>query len=404
MSTLKVIRSKSQYREALDRFEELIEATKGSAGSDEREVLSILIERYEDEKYRMDPPSPHEAIKFRLEQAGMSRNDLAPYLGGRSKVSEYLSGKRELPLSAIRSLHGNLGIPLEVLIRKQAEKLPESLSGLDFKRFPLKEMNDRQAFHGFHGSLTQENAEAALLWLIEKTGGFREAIAAGFRTTASMRMSAALDPYALLGWSLHVLALARVTRVPNAFSPRFLTKSFIRGLVSLSALDDGPRHVRGYLSKAGIAFITVSHLRHTYLDGAVFRPSGQSPVVALTLRHDRLDNFWFVLLHEIGHLSLGHLTKGTTWIADNLDLPKDAAVIEEEADAFAAESLLPPDFDLHLRTEVSAAEIVQYAIEKGIGQAIVAGRIQHERKDFRTHAKLIGRGEVRKYFFSDQED
>ena len=84
--------------------------------------------------------------------------------------------------------------------------------------------------------------------------------------------------------------------------------------------DDGPRQARDYLNRAGIALIALPHLAHTYLDGAAFMVDGRNPVIALTLRYDRLDNFWFVLLHELAHLRLGHLTDERPWIADDLEL------------------------------------------------------------------------------------
>jgi HTH-type transcriptional regulator/antitoxin HigA len=400
MNTLKVIRSETEYKAALVRFEKLLNATRGSAEYDERDVLAVLIERYEDEHFPIDPPDPIEALKFRMEQAGASRKDIEPYLGGKSKVSEVLSGKRDLTLSAIRALHKHMGIPAEVLIRKPVEPLPASLKGLDFALFPIKAMETIGAFHDFEGGRIRERAEEAIRWLVDRCGGFDALPAAGFRTTAGMRVDAKLDRYAIFGWSLQVLAIAREKPPSSAFSAKALTKEFIRALVSLSALDDGPRKSRDLLAKAGISLVTVPHIKRTYLDGAVFLPKDGHPIVGLTLRYDRLDNFWFVLLHEIGHLALGHLSKKKTWIADDLDLPRNNSTEETAADKLAREALLPPGFDLHMNHQLTAPDIQRYAAEKAVSTAIVAGRIQHERKDFRTFAKLVGRGEVRKQFFS----
>ena len=342
-----------------------------------------------------------EALKFRMEQAGVSRKDIEPYLGGKSKVSEVLSGRRELTLSAIRALHKYMGIPAEVLIRKPIEPLPASLKDLDFALFPVRAMETHGAFHALEGGRIPGRAEEAIRWLVERGGGFERLPTAGFRTTAGMRVDAKVDRYALIGWSLQVLANAAESPASSAFSPNALTKEFVRALVSLSALDDGPRKSRDLLAKIGISLVTVSHLKRTYLDGAVFLPNDGHPVIGLTLRYDRLDNFWFVLLHEVGHIALGHLSKTRTWIADDLDLTRNNSTEETDADNFAGEALLPPDFDLHNNNKLSAAIILKFAAEKAISPAIVAGRIQHEHKDFRTFAKLVGRGEVRKQFFSD---
>jgi HTH-type transcriptional regulator / antitoxin HigA len=398
MNTLKVLKNESDYRAALARFEKLLDAPKGSAGYDERDVLAVLIERYEDEHYHIDPPEPQEAIKFRMEQAGLTRKDLAPYLGGKSKVSEVLSGKRGLTLSAVRALHEHFGIPAEVLIKKQQEPLPASFRDLDFKRFPLKQMEEHGAFKGFVGKVTKDKAEETIRWLIDRGGGFGALPAAGFRSTAGMRLKATLDRYAILAWSLQVLALAHESSRLTDFSPGALTSKFFQTLVSLSVLDNGPQSAVDFLSKVGIYLIVVPHLKHTYLDGAVFFRADSGPVIGLTLRHDRLDNFWFVLFHELGHLACGHLRKGKTWIFDDLDLTQSESTEEAEADTFARDSLLPTDFDLHLNRQLSAADILRYAKEKSISPSIVAGRIQHERKDYRTFSRLVGHGEVRRQF------
>jgi HTH-type transcriptional regulator/antitoxin HigA len=213
-----------------------------------------------------------------------------------------------------------------------------------------------------------------------------------------MRLNAKLNRYALLGWSLQVLREASEIGTPQRFNADSLSDRFIETLVALSVLDDGPRHARDYLNKAGVVLVVLQHLAHTYLDGAVFLRKGGSPVIALTLRYDRLDNFWFVLLHEIGHLKLGHLSAERSWIADDLDLPDSDSLKERGADDFAAKALLPEDFDLDKREALSAAEVVDYARSHGVHPALVAGRIQHARKDFRTFANLVGRGEVRRQF------
>lgn len=90
----------------------------GSKKMNELEVLSILVEKYEDEHYPIDPPNPIEAIKYRMQVQGISYSDLVKYLGYKSRVSEVLKGKRKLSLPMIRSLYKNLKIPAEVLIKE----------------------------------------------------------------------------------------------------------------------------------------------------------------------------------------------------------------------------------------------------------------------------------------------
>jgi HTH-type transcriptional regulator/antitoxin HigA len=116
---LKPIKNKSQYEDALVRVYDLMQKSlkPESKESDELEVLSILIKEYELEHYPVPKPSPLEAIKFRIEQMGISETELSEILGARSRKSEVLSGKRKLSLAMIRKLNEVLHIPAEVLIQ-----------------------------------------------------------------------------------------------------------------------------------------------------------------------------------------------------------------------------------------------------------------------------------------------
>jgi len=112
------IKTEEDYQKALDRLEVIFDAEPGTPQGDELEVLSILIEKYEDEYFPIEMPDPIEAIKFRMEQLGMKQNDLAKYVGFKSRVSEIFSKKRKLSLNMIRNLSESLKIPTEVLIQK----------------------------------------------------------------------------------------------------------------------------------------------------------------------------------------------------------------------------------------------------------------------------------------------
>ena len=111
------IRNEKDYQKALDRLEDIFDAKKGTEEGDELEILSILIDRYENENFPIGMPDPIEAIKFRMEQMGMNQKDLAEVVGFKSRVSEILNKKRKLTLSMIRKLNTNLHIPTEVLVQ-----------------------------------------------------------------------------------------------------------------------------------------------------------------------------------------------------------------------------------------------------------------------------------------------
>lgn len=116
--TIKPIKNNKDYRRAIKRIDKIWDAKKNTPKGDELDILITLVEKYEDEKYPIPPPDPVEAIKFRMEQEGLKNKDLAPYLGGRNRVSEILHRKRDLTVKMIRSLYQNLKIPAESLIRE----------------------------------------------------------------------------------------------------------------------------------------------------------------------------------------------------------------------------------------------------------------------------------------------
>ena len=114
---IKPIRTEQDYQAALAEIEKLWGAANGTDAGDRLEVLATLIDAYESEHDPMDPPDPVEAIKFRMEQQGLTRQDLEEIIGTRTRVAEVLNGKRGLSIAMIRRLHQRLGISADVLIR-----------------------------------------------------------------------------------------------------------------------------------------------------------------------------------------------------------------------------------------------------------------------------------------------
>lgn len=114
---IRPIRSKRDYEAALAEVARLWGARKGTPEGDRLDVLATLLDAYEAEHFPFDPPDPIEAIKFRMEQQGLSRRDLEPLIGTRTRVAEILNRKRNLSIAMIRRLNERLGIPAEILIR-----------------------------------------------------------------------------------------------------------------------------------------------------------------------------------------------------------------------------------------------------------------------------------------------
>lgn len=114
----KIIKTEAEYQDTLARIEEIFEARPNTPEGDELELLTLLVEHYEETKFPIEAPSAVEAIRFRMEQMGLNQKDVAAYFGGQAKVSEVLSGRRALSLAMMRRLKEGLGLPADVLLGK----------------------------------------------------------------------------------------------------------------------------------------------------------------------------------------------------------------------------------------------------------------------------------------------
>ena len=112
---IKPIKNKKDYMNTLSNIESLMNAKPNTPQMDELEVLTTLVEAYEDQHYKIEAPDPIEAIKFRMEQEGLKQKDLVAIIGSKSRVSEILNKKRKLTIEMIRNLHKQLHIPIESL-------------------------------------------------------------------------------------------------------------------------------------------------------------------------------------------------------------------------------------------------------------------------------------------------
>jgi HTH-type transcriptional regulator/antitoxin HigA len=398
MDHLKLITTLEEHTEALARVIELMDAdpAPGTKQSDELDVLALLIERFEKEQFPIDLPDPVEAIKFRMEQQDFRQKDLVPFIGSAPKVSEVLKGQRQLSLNMIRKLHEGLGIPYEVLIQDPVHKDVID-QDIDWVAFPLSDMRKRGYLEGFNGSL-QELKEYASEWvgrLLKSVPGGFDLQPAMLRTTAHMRSNdKETDPYALWAWQVRVLQRAQEVQLPKRYEAGTVHIEWMRNLAQLSWSEKGPELAIEFLNRSGIHLIVEPHLPKTYLDGAVCVNDAGDPVVALTLRHDRLDTFWFTLMHELAHIAL-HIDGGARWFIDDLDA-SNCDEEEAEADALAQQALIPSEHLQHLKSH--DPESVRHLAEKlNVATCIVAGRLRHEMGDHQMFGKLF-RDKVRGVF------
>ena len=296
---IRVIRSLADYDEMRCELNRLLDLDppKGSPDRDRLDVLLVLLADYEAREVPAPKVDPVDAIFFRMDQLGLKPRDLEPYLGGRSRVSEVLGRKRPLSIAMIRALHEGLGIPAEALINPAAP--PEDDPKLDripWERFPIREMIARKWLEAERASIWTREDARDLLRPFFAPAGTQLAAASLYRRSAHVRAAKGMDDFALAAWTARVVQVARTLPPSRAFDPRMLGPEHIGGLVQLSRLDDGPRLAREWLADRGIIMVVEAHLPRTRLDGAALRTDG-APIVALTIRYDRLDNFWFCLLY-----------------------------------------------------------------------------------------------------------
>ena len=340
---VKVIKTQRDYDAAIVRLSALMDEdmTPGSSKEAELELLALVIESYERSKVEPVVLDPIEAILFRMDQLGLKKVDLVPYMGSLPKVSEVLARKRPLNLAMIRKLHQGLGIPADVLLAQteDAVNLNEALS-YDTARFPFKEMYARGYFKGFSGTLREAKDKTEELIRKFMHGYLQPIHQARLRAPMHQCGSRLMDEYALLAWHVAVLKKARQLKLKSAYVKGSLTEERLRELARLSRFEQGPRLAQEFLADLGLALVIEAHFRKTYLDGAAMF-DGDLPVVALTLRHDRLDNFWFALLHELVHVQR-HLGPENLFIADNLeDKVHQQTTEERQADEGARDILIP---------------------------------------------------------------
>ncbi len=402
---IRPIHSEQDYTSALDRVEALMDLDRSEAEDDELDVLATLIEVYEDRHFPMDSPDPIEAIKFRMQQLDMNQSDLAPIFGSRAKASEVLSGKRSLTLKMIRALNEHLGIPADVLIR-DGGALPTAPAGIDLERFPVMQM----ANQGWIKKTAdiKDRTEEIVQKLVACVGGQQALPRALFRQGGGARANAKTDVHALQAWCLHILCKARKAGLEGVYEQGSIDLHYLRELARLSEFDEGPKLAKERLAKHGIALVVASHLPKTYLDGAALWTVDGVPVVGMTIRYDRLDNFWFCLLHELAHLGR-HFNNGDGEIfIDDLQLRERNHerddVREREADEWAQEALIPSElWEGHpVRSSPSVQNVISLSRQANVHPAIIAGRIRHEKQNYRLLSQFVGANQVRPWLMEGQ--
>jgi HTH-type transcriptional regulator/antitoxin HigA len=206
--------------------------------------------------------------------------------------------------------------------------------------------------------------------------------------------------YSIIAWSARVLTRAR-TEMPGVgrFDPRRFTTESLRELAHLSSFEQGPRLAVEFLAQRGIVVIVEPHLPKTLLDGAAFLRDREHAVIGLTLRFDRVDAFWFTLLHECAHV-WKHLSSADDAFVDRLETTEPHDYREKEANRLARETFIPraiwrrsPAF-----LSPSRENILELADQLSIHPGIVAGRLHFDSGNHSSFRELLREGTVRQQF------
>jgi HTH-type transcriptional regulator/antitoxin HigA len=339
-------------------------------------------------------------IKARIAK-GLSQRQLADAIGSKEQMIQRYEAEKyaSANLHRLVKVAHVLGLNInEIAEFKATPQKPIKVDKADlaWDQFPIKEMYRRNWFKDlFSGSL--EEAVANAEELVEKfvKSSLDKPVQAFARQR--VRLGGVVNRYALIAWQCRIIGLAKKKKIASKYKQKLITDEWLNELAHISIEKDGPQKAIDYLQGSGIRSVIEPHLPQTHLDGAAFLLH-DGPVIGMTLRHDRLDNFWFVLLHELVHV-IKHLHKeNIESIFDDLDV--EAGDIEKEADELAGEILVPEDkwdttLARYLRTKDS---IEDFAQELNIHPAIVAGKIRREAKNYMILTDMVGRGEVRKLF------
>ena len=409
LSRLKKALSDFDIHEVTERLDSKILATaEKDALTSEEAVLNSQLKEYEllrsgeitQFKASNLGELPSILIRARIAK-GLTQRELADLVGLKEQqVQRYESD--EYATANLRRLE-NIAIALKLNITEIAELNKDNKSNdaitsqeFDWNQFPVREMYRRQWFEDFDGSLATALEEANNLVPEFINRVIRKPAIALHRKR--VRAGSLIDEYALLAWECRILSLASKVNLRDSYRARAIDDQWISGLSRISEKPDGPLLAKEHLEKAGIALVVEPHLTGTHLDGAALL-SSWGPVIGLTLRYDRLDNFWFVLFHELFHVIKHLRRRGLVRIFDDLE-SESTDKLEREADSSAREAFISQSiWDRALARYVRSSEsVLELAEELHISPAIVAGRIRHEANNYIILNDLIGQNEVRKHF------
>lgn len=339
---------------------------------------------------------PGDFIREEMEARGWRQVDLVEILGKDSRaVHELLHGKRAISPEMAEILANAFGTSAQLWMNLETswQLFKGRGKGSDpavarraklYSLAPVKEMVSRG---WIEGSRNVDILEAQVLQ-------FHEAksleVPFGLPHAAKKSTLYSEETPAQVTWVYRARQLARALQAPPYSESRL--KEALERLTPLKANPEDSRQVPRVLLECGVRFVVVERLDGSKIDGATFWIDAKSPVIAMSLRFDRIDNFWFVLLHEIGHIHRRDASIDSDLIAA-ASQSKDRPETEVEADRFAQENIVPQqelrDFCARTRPLYAMSKIVNFSARIGVHPGIVVGQLQHRNEINFNHSRSL---------------
>lgn len=359
------------------------------------EVESIDLESFEDVGARL--------VSARIAN-GWSQSELAQRLGMKEQQVQRYEKERYASASLDRliDISRALGVRLHGRLERDDAatsamvSIKNYLAEIDIASFPFAEMVSKGWLDtSLKGIRNSERKRAAINRFFEDAGARMMSPMLNKRTDKPISEKARCS---LLAWQAQVKLQGR-RECSGIAAFRGVEPALLKTLVHFSARDDGPKLAIDALKDVGVCVVIVPHLQGSLLDGAAMLQDNGSPLIGLTLRDDRLDNFWFVLFHELGHIAK-HRYSGLAegFLDQELDKVEDKREIE--ANEFARNALISEETWARsfVRFSNDPKDVIEFANGLGISPAIVAGRIRFERKDYKILNSLLERGKLTQLF------
>ena len=278
--------------------------------------------------------------------------------------------------------------------------IDEENQSLDWQAFPLAEIISRKWIDATKEDLI-ERPKQIYENFIALIGSEEIPQKVLLRKTFHKNTKSLSNDYALLSWNIRVLSRAIAECCPKKYNPEIMSFEFLREVAQLSKFKDGPLKVKSFLADHGIALVIEKALTGAKFNGASLMTTSGMPIVGLTLLYDRVDNFWFTLLHELAHIWKHLHSDNDLYIdffgaskKDHLDNPE-----EVEADKIAQEALIPIESMSHDAFFMqTGAAVERLANELNIHTSIIAGRIRHDYSAWHKLNKYVNNQTVRPLF------